>query len=147
MESKQFAAFEEELFHLLTENFGDKWNHVWDAEEDGFYLRLTVHGQPKMWAEDDEPSKEDDLAVSEYERGYLMSFYDNHAKPKMIEEGFTDPTDEETFWIGVQIGERMFDLAIYYENTKLVCMVYECKPTEDMQNWVTDMSLGREQLI
>jgi len=89
----------------------------------------------------------DDLELSDYERGYLMAFYDNHAKPKMIEEGFTDPTDEETFWIGVQIGERMFDLAIYHENKEPVCMVYECKPTEDMQNWVTDMSLGREQLI
>lgn len=89
----------------------------------------------------------DDLELSDYERGYLMAFYDNHAKPTMIEEGFTDPTDEETFWIGVQIGERMFDLAIYYENKEPVCMVYECKPTEDRQNWVTDMSLGREQLI
>jgi len=52
MESKQFAAFDEELFHLLTEHFGDKWNYVWDAEEDGFYLRLTVHSQPDMWKGD-----------------------------------------------------------------------------------------------
>lgn len=58
MESKQFTAFDEDLFHLLTEHFGDKWSHVWDAEEDGFYLRLTVHGQPKMWA-DDEPEAAD----------------------------------------------------------------------------------------
>lgn len=29
MESKQFAAFDEELFHLLTKHFGDKWSYVW----------------------------------------------------------------------------------------------------------------------
>lgn len=92
----------------------------------------------------------DDLELSDYERGYLMAFYDNHAKPKMIVEGFTDPTSEETFWIGVQVGERMFDLAIYYDELgqqALTCVIYECKPTEDGENWVTDMSLGREVLF
>ena len=49
---EKFEAFDEGLFYLLTEHFGDKWSHVWDAEEDGFYLRLTVHSQPDMWKED-----------------------------------------------------------------------------------------------
>ena len=49
---EKFEAFDEGLFYLLTEHFGDKWNHVWDAEEDGFYLRLTVHSQPDMWKGD-----------------------------------------------------------------------------------------------
>ena len=46
---EQFRGFEADLFHLLTEHFGDKWSYVWDAEEEGFYLRLSVYDQPLMW--------------------------------------------------------------------------------------------------
>jgi len=49
MESEHFSAFDADLFHLLTEHFGDKWSYVWDAEEEGFYLRLSVYDQPFMW--------------------------------------------------------------------------------------------------
>lgn len=50
--SKQFDEFDEALFHLLNQHFGHDWNHVWDAEDDGFYLRLSVHNQAGMWEEE-----------------------------------------------------------------------------------------------
>jgi hypothetical protein len=52
--SEKFDAFDEDLFHLLTKHFGKSWSHVWDAEEGGFYLRLTVHSQSGMWKGDED---------------------------------------------------------------------------------------------
>ena len=126
MESKQFAAFDEDLFHLLTEHFGDKWSHVWDAEDDGFYLRLTVHGQPKMWADDDdEPDTDDELVLSDYEKGYLTAFYESDAH---IQNEHSGRDSDDMDWYGIQVGERMFDLCVWKdEDTQSeVCMVYEC---------------------
>jgi hypothetical protein len=123
MESKQFTAFDEDLFHLLTEHFGDKWSHVWDAEDDGFYLRLTVHGQPKMWADDDdEPDTDDDeLVLSDYEKGYLTAFYETEPD---IQKDHAD-RGEDNLWYGIQVGERMFDLCVW-KDEDIVCVVYEC---------------------
>ena len=52
--TEKFDAFDEDLFHLLTKHFGKSWSHVWDAEEGGFYLRLTVHSQSGMWKGDED---------------------------------------------------------------------------------------------
>lgn len=51
---EQFQSFEHDLYYLLTKHFGNKWDHTWDAEEEGFYLRLTVWDQPFMWKEANE---------------------------------------------------------------------------------------------
>ena len=50
--SKQFNEFDEELFCLLVKYFGEDWHHTWDAEEGGFYLRLSVYNQKDMWKEE-----------------------------------------------------------------------------------------------
>jgi hypothetical protein len=120
---EKFEAFEEGLFYLLTEHFGDKWSHVWDAEDDGFYLRLTVHGQPKMWADDDdEPDTDDDeLVLSDYEKGYLTAFYETEPD---IQKDHAD-RGEDNLWYGIQVGERMFDLCVW-KDEDIVCVVYEC---------------------
>ena len=133
MESKQFAAFDEDLFYLLTEHFGDKWSHVWDAEDDGFYLRLTVHGQPKMWADDDdEPDTDDELVLSDYEKGYLTAFYDT--SPDIRKD--QDERGEDNDWYGIQVGERMFDLCVWKDEDE-ICVVYECF-LNDNNEWSTD---------
>ena len=51
---EQFQGFDQDLIGLLTEHFGEKWSYNWDAEEEGFYLRLTVYDQPFMWKEANE---------------------------------------------------------------------------------------------
>ena len=132
MESKQFTAFDEDLFHLLTEHFGDKWSHVWDAEDDGFYLRLTVHGQPKMWAEDDD---DDELVLSDYEKGYLTAFYESDAH---IQNEHSGRDSDDMDWYGIQVGERMFDLCVWKDEdtNKIVCTVYECDWKNN--NWQTN---------
>ena len=40
--------FEHELIGVLQEHYGENFNIIWDAEENGFYIRLRV------WEEDDE---------------------------------------------------------------------------------------------
>lgn len=135
MESKQFTAFDEDLFHLLTEHFGDKWSHVWDAEDEGFYLRLTVHGQPKMWADEDD----DELVLSDYEKGYLTAFYESDAH---IQNEHSGRDSDEMDWYGIQVGERMFDLCVWKEEEAEVCVVYECFLNERGE-WSTDAA-GRK---
>jgi hypothetical protein len=125
MESKQFAAFDEELFHLLTEHFGDKWSYVWDAEEGGFYLRLTVHSQPKMWADDDD----DNFIKEENMEEVIAKSHEWFAEIK-------DRTDDEQYCCGFEIGDQIIDINIYdgekiCEDNKWHCEVIECFDDEN----------------
>ena len=102
---------------------------------------------PKFKITATEVEMTEELALSDYERGFLMGVFEFEAKQKMREEGFDDPTTEETFWIGVQCGTRMFDLAINYMDKNINVVIYECSPSNDGTNWVTNMSLASERLI
>lgn len=62
-----------------------------------------------------------ELQLSDYEKGYLTSYYDNVVSPD-----FKD--GDEQSWYGMQIGDRMFDLNAWLDEEagEMVCVVYLC---------------------
>ena len=71
------------------------------------------------------------LQLNDYERGYLTCMYDIVVLPD-LEAGH----DED--WMGVQIGERMFDMNVWVDDItgNVVCTVYECYWMDG--NWHTN---------
>ena len=87
-----------------------------------------------------------ELQLTDYEKGYLRSFYDHEALDSFKEFCFPYGSDyEENHWVGIQVGERMFDLCICWVDREITCVVYECDPiTDEMgnENWMTNVSDG-----
>ena len=73
-----------------------------------------------------------DLVLSDDERKELNYYYYGTCLPQYLDD------KEEDLWYGIQIGERMFDLNVWYdeERDKIVCNVYECDWVRD--NWQTN---------
>lgn len=85
----------------------------------------------------DHGSDDDELVLSDYEKGYLTAYYDTTVFQHMC-----DVCDED--WFGIQIGERMFDLNAWAdeETGDFVCVAYECF-LNDHGEWSTDAA-GRK---
>jgi hypothetical protein len=85
----------------------------------------------------DPDSDDEDLELSDYEKGYLTAFYETDAHIQNEHSG----RDEDNDWYGVHIGERVFDLCIWKEEgaESEVCVVYECF-LNDGGFWNTDTS-------
>lgn len=92
-----------------------------------------------------------DLALSDYEKGFLTAHYEAHLCFEDYRSNFNawwEHLNDEMEWVGVQIGDRMFDICIWldagyddegasYPND-LVAVVYEC--IEKDGSWQTDTS-------
>ena len=104
------------------------------------------------------PDELNELPLSDYEKGYLTAVYDELASVEA--KGYIDEYPEENFWFIQVVGDRQFDMCIYFDVQKierrsgpdphytedLVCVVYECHPDiDDMGNptgtYSTDTSL------
>ena len=69
----------------------------------------------------DHGSDDDELVLSDYEKGYLTAFYETEPD---IQKDHAD-RGEDNLWYGIQVGERMFDLCVWKDDD-IVCVVYEC---------------------
>jgi len=114
----------EELFEWLNTCPDHNWDVVHDDEG---HLRVLF-----CFDEDD-----DELELSDYEKGYLTAFYESDAHIQNEHSG----RDEDNDWYGVHVGERMFDLCVWKEEgaESEVCVVYECF-LNDGGFWNTDTS-------
>ena len=76
-----------------------------------------------------------DLVLSDYERGYLIAYYESDA---YIQNEHSGRDSDDMEWYGVQVGDRMFDLCVWKDEdtNKIVCTVYECDWIND--NWQTN---------
>ena len=95
------------------------------------------------------PDNLDELPLSDYEKGYLTAFYEGYLE---IEEykcqsgiWYEHLLDEDQEWARVKVGDREFDLCMYFDLQKiekrfdpdphytedLIVLVYECYPDID----------------
>lgn len=84
-----------------------------------------------------DPEDNEELELSDYEKGYLTAFYNTDAYIQNEHSG----RDEDNDWYGIQVGERMFDLCVWKDDDMAheVCVVYECF-LNDGGFWNTDTS-------
>ena len=93
----------------------------------------------------DEEDEEDEetLELSESEKLDLNSFFIETIQSAdfLNSEVQDNKEDSELYWVGSQIGDRMFDLSIEFNDYKLTCVVYECDPCLDdgSENWTTNI--------
>ena len=80
-----------------------------------------------------------ELQLSELEKKQLIQFYKEEALPSFKVDNETPEDESDSFWYGIQFDKRMFDLCVYWADYKIVCVVYECDPTEDGY-WTTNMT-------
>ncbi len=86
-----------------------------------------------------------DLSLSESEKLDLNSFFIETIQSDdfLGHEVQDDKESSELYWTGSQIGDRMFDLCIDFNDHKLTCVVYECDACIDAtgaENWLTNTS-------
>ena len=86
---------------------------------------------------------EETLELSESEKLDLNSFFIETIKSDdfLNSDAQDNKEDSECYWIGSQIGDRMFDLCIDFNNCKMTSIVYECQPCIDedgSDNWTTN---------
>lgn len=87
--------------------------------------------------------KRSEVELSESEKLELNSFFietiqSDHFLNAEVQD---DKEDSELYWAGSQIGDRMFDLCIDFNDHKMTCVVYECNPCLDddgSKNWTTN---------
>ena len=83
------------------------------------------------------------LELTESEKLDLNSFFletiqSDHFLSSEVQD---DKESRELYWVGIQIGDRMFDLCIDYNDYKLTCVVYECDfclDEDGSNNWTTN---------
>jgi len=85
------------------------------------------------------------LDLTESEKLDLNSFFiETIQSADFLDNEVQDNKDDsELYWTGSQIGDRMFDLCIDYNDYKLTCVVYECDACIDAtgaENWLTNTS-------
>jgi hypothetical protein len=68
-----------------------------------------------------------DLVLSDDERKELTYYYYGTCLPAHLDD------KEDDLWYGIQIGDRMFDLNVWLDDTtkEITCIVYEC-------DWIND---------
>ena len=84
---------------------------------------------------DPDEDEDDELVLSDYEKGYLTAFYETDAHIQNEHSG----RDEDNDWYGVHVGERVFDLCVWKDDDMEheVCVVYECF-LNDHGEWSTN---------
>jgi hypothetical protein len=96
---------------------------------DDWFIADEDEGIVKVCFSVDPDSDDDDLELSDYEKGYLTAFYESDTHIQNEHSG----RDEDNQWYGIQVGERMFDLCVWKEEgaESEVCVVYECFLNDD----------------
>lgn len=97
--------------------------------QDDWFVADEDEGIVKVCFSVDPDSDDDDLELSDYEKGYLTAFYETDAHIQNEHSG----RDEDNQWYGIQVGERMFDLCVWKDDDMEheVCVVYECFLNDD----------------
>ena len=93
-----------------------------------------------------------ELPLSDYEKGFLTAYFESHLhfeSYKCKGNAWYEHLVDENEWVGVQIGERMFDICIWLDTNDdendpeypqdLVACVHECQKNNDGE-WTTDTS-------
>ena len=106
---------------------------LYPSREDWF-IADEDEGVVKICFSVDPDENDDELVLSDYEKGYLTAFYETDAHIQNEHSG----RDEDNDWYGIQFGERMFDLCVWKDDD-IVCVVYECF-LNDGGFWNTDTS-------
>lgn len=77
----------------------------------------------------------DTLEITDYEHGYLM------AKAEQFHQELVNDGDIDDEWCGAKVGDRQFDINIWYEEEtdQTHCTIYFV----DSDTWLTDTSLYR----
>ena len=94
-----------------------------------------------------------ELPLSDYEKGFLTAHFEAHLRfedYKCQGNAWYEHLDDDMEWVGVSIGDRMFDICIWLDTDfpeypdeaptypdHLVACVYECDKTDD-DNWTTN---------
>jgi len=114
-----------EILNTLETTFGVGTYH--EVERDEGVVVICFYADEPETA--DHGSDDDDLVLSDYEKGYLTAFYKTDAHIQNEHSG----RDEDNDWYGIQVGERMFDLCVWKEEgaESEVCVVYECFLNDD----------------
>jgi hypothetical protein len=109
---------------------------LYPSREDWF-IADEDEGVVKICFSVDPDENDDELVLSDYEKGYLTAFYETDAHIQNEHSG----RDEDNDWYGIQFGERMFDLCIWKDDDmdNEACVVYECF-LNDNGEWNTDTS-------
>ena len=95
------------------------------------------------------PDELNELPLSDYEKGYLTAFYEGYLEMQEYKcpngTWYEHLLDGDNEWVGAIVGDRHFDLCIYFDMQKierrsdpdphytedLVVVVYECRPDID----------------
>ena len=95
------------------------------------------------------PDELNELPLSDYEKGYLTAFYEGYLEMEDYKcpngTWYEHLLDGDNEWVGAIVGDRHFDLCIYFDMQKierrsgldphytedLVVVVYECRPDID----------------
>ena len=80
-----------------------------------------------------------ELELTSLEKKQLIQHYKERTLPVFKVDNETPEDESDNFWCGIQFDKRMFDLCVYWSDYKIVCVVYECDPTED-GNWTTNIT-------
>jgi hypothetical protein len=91
-----------------------------------------------------------ELALSDYEKGFLTAHFEAHLRfedYRSNNNAWWESLTDDNEWVGVQIGNRMFDICIWMQDNDegpnypddLVAVVHECTKTSD-GCWQTDTS-------
>lgn len=126
-----------EILNTLETTFGVGTYH--EVERDEGVVVICFYADEPETA--DHGSDDDELALSDYEKGYLTAFYESDAH---IQNEHSGRDSDDMDWYGIQVGERMFDLCVWKdEDTQSeVCVVYECFRNKtypyDNDYWSTD---------
>jgi hypothetical protein len=117
-----------QTLEMIFPNSSDK------DENDAWFFGESDEGYQTVVFKIDEDKRHDELELSYFEMGYLTSFYFREALPAYEKDPAFHDGEDETFWIGVQVKSRMFDLALSQtEQGKVYCMVYECDELTDAE--------------
>jgi hypothetical protein len=85
------------------------------------------------------------IELSDYEKGFLTAHFEAHLRFEDYKcKDWYEHLDDDQEWVGVSIGDRMFDICIWLDPSitgkypqDLVAVVYECDKTGD-GNWTTN---------
>jgi hypothetical protein len=80
-----------------------------------------------------------ELQLSNGEKMELQRLYETEVLPYFLAN--FDKDDEENHWHGQQVGDRMFDFCLCWDEGEIISIVYECDEIIDhdgSMNWTTN---------
>ena len=86
------------------------------------------------------PDDLNELPLSDYEKGYLTAFYEGYLdmqEYKCLNGAWYEHLDDDMEWVGVSIGDRHFDL----------CMYFDVKPDPDYPDELIGMEFPKDLIV